>query len=211
MEGAATAAPRRFVVRVGGEQVSEGTLGGPNDGNFLGRGSKIVIMIRGIAPSAIVIALLITVDSAPPVAAAQSKHPKSKAPAKRDTSQDEQRLRIRLQFSPNDRAAYEQLLKLLSARYAFRAQAQLDAQWLQNNPDDYPALVHLTSAATAALNDPELAIAAYRTYLSSVQRDPSDTTYDFVMSSLANELSKRGRADEALRQVISWWNGRRMT
>jgi tetratricopeptide (TPR) repeat protein len=146
-------------------------------------------------------------QTALPLRAAQAKHAKTKNATKPDTSEEEQRLRIQLQFAPHDRAAYEQLHKLLSNRYAFRAQTQLAAQWLQGNPDDYPALVDLTSAATAALNDPELAIAAQRAYLKNVQRNPEDTTYDFVMSSLASELTKRGRAEEALRlsdQLLEW-------
>jgi hypothetical protein len=144
-------------------------------------------------------------------ATGQKKVQKGKPAAKRDTSGEEQRLRIRLQFSPNDRAAYDQLRTLLNNRYAFRAQAQLDAQWLQSNPDDYSALVDLTSAATAALNDPELVIAAYRTYLKNVQRDPTDTTHDFVMSSLAAQLTKRGRAEAALRLSDQLLHGRPMT
>jgi tetratricopeptide (TPR) repeat protein len=155
-------------------------------------------MIRWLAPAVLTIGF-VTAQTTLPLGAAQKQPAKSKAAAKRDTSEEEQRLRIRLQFSPNDRSAYDKLHTLLRNRYAFRAQAQLDAQWLQNNPDDYSALVDLTSAATAALNDAELAITAYRTYLKNVQRDPSDTTYDFVMSSLANQLMMRGRSEEALR------------
>lgn len=164
-------------------------------------------MIRGLAPAVVAIGFFITAQFTQLLGATQKQHPKSRAAEKRDTSEEEQRLRIRLQFSPNDRSAYEKLHTLLSNRYAFRAQAQLDAQWLQNNPDDYSALVDLTSAAIAALNDPELAITAYSTYLKNAQRDPSDTTYDFVMSSLANQLMKRGRGEEALRlsdQLLAW-------
>ena len=165
-------------------------------------------MTRGFAPTLMAVACITAVQVAPALSATkQGKHPKSQKAAKGDTFQDEQRLRIRLQASPNDRAAYERLRGLLADRYAFRAQAQLAAQWLQNNPDDYSALVDLTSVATAALDDPELAIEAKRTYLENVRRDPSDTTYDFVMSSLASDLSKRGRAEEALRlshQLLEW-------
>jgi len=164
-------------------------------------------MIRSSAPAVIAIAFLLAAQPSLPAVSKQSKHPKRKTASKRDTTEEEQHLRIRLQVSPNDRPAYEKLLRLLNDRYAFRAQAQLDAQWLQNNPDDYSALVDLTSAATAALNDPELAIEARRTYLNNVQRDPSDTTFDFVMSGLASELSKRGRSEDALRlsdQLLDW-------
>jgi tetratricopeptide (TPR) repeat protein len=162
-----------------------------------------------IARVAVAAALILLTRPVLLAAGSKRKHTPAKrsASAKRDTSREEQRLRARLEFAPNDHDAYKQLLKLLKDRYAFRAQALLDAQWLQNNPDDYFALIDLTSCATAVLDDPEFAIAAQRTYLSKVQRDPSDTTYDFTMSSLASALSRRGRSDGALRlsdQLLEW-------
>src|SRR5437588_3235765 len=147
-----------------------------------------------IASTCILIGLFMATDRALPnnTQAKKLGAQKTNSKAKRDTSADEQRLRTHLEFAPHDHPAYQQLLKLLKDRYAFRAQALLDAQWLQNNPDDYFALIDLTSCAVAALNDPEFAIAAQRAYLQKVQRDPSDTTYDFTMSRMASQLSMPG-------------------
>src|ERR1051325_8324098 len=162
-----------------------------------------------LARVALAAALILLTRPVLSTAASKRKHTptKTRVSAKRDTFREESRLRVRLEFAPNDHNAYQQLLKLLKDRYAFRAQALLDAQWLQHNPDDYFALIDLTSCATAALDDPEFAIAAQRTYLTKVRRDPSDTTYDFTMSSLASALSRRGRGEEALRlsdQLLEW-------
>jgi tetratricopeptide (TPR) repeat protein len=165
--------------------------------------------MRVTIASTCVLILFIATDRALPNSAQPKKRTvqKTNSKAKRDTSAEEQRLRTHLDFAPHDHPAYQQLLKLLKDRYAFRAQALLDAQWLQNNPNDYFALIDLTSCAVAALNDPEFAVAAQRAYLQKVQRDPSDTTYDFTMSSMASQLSVRGRGQEALRlndQLIEW-------
>jgi tetratricopeptide (TPR) repeat protein len=108
-------------------------------------------------------------------------------------------MRLRLQFHPHDKPLHKQLIKLLEKKYAFRAIAVENADWLKNNPGDYVALLELVSYSTAALNDPEFAISQQRLFLAATQRDDDEWNYDGELDSLANELDGRGRPEEALR------------
>jgi tetratricopeptide (TPR) repeat protein len=110
----------------------------------------------------------------------------------------EDHLRIRLQVHPQDEAAHKQLVNLLSDKYAFRALVVEDANWIRNNPSDYFALTELVSHAQVDLDDPEFAIAQQRSFLAHTSREADDFQYDVTMSSLAANLNKRGRSQEAL-------------
>jgi hypothetical protein len=75
-----------------------------------------------------------------------------------DDSDRQMRLRFRLQSNPHDRQAHEELIKILSAKYAFRQEMEENGSWLRNNLDDYDAEIQMRSLATTAVNDPEYAI-----------------------------------------------------
>jgi tetratricopeptide (TPR) repeat protein len=124
--------------------------------------------------------------------------PRKPASSTTSTIALEDKLHIRLQFHPQDAASHKQLIDILKKRYAFRAIVTEDARWLRNNPNDFLALIELTSYSKAALNDPEFAIAQLRAYLGRVSRDEDPESYDNFTDQLAGELERRGRTDEAL-------------
>lgn len=123
--------------------------------------------------------------------AAQSRTPKTLPPS-------EEVLQFRLQDNPHDAAAHRQLIDLLEKKYAFRAIAIEDATWVKNNPTDSLALIELVSTATAALNDPEFAIAQLRYYLANVSRDEDPDDYDSCQDQLAFLLIQRDKPRESV-------------
>jgi tetratricopeptide (TPR) repeat protein len=110
----------------------------------------------------------------------------------------EDQLRIRLQINPHDEAAHQTLIDLLHKRYSFRGVVLEDAVWIKNNPGAYLVLDELDSYATAALHDPEFAIAQETMFLSHAVREQDDFQYDVTKARLAGELTKRGRPEAAL-------------
>jgi hypothetical protein len=91
------------------------------------------------------------------------------SPSKASNQDTEQRLRIRLQYYPHNAEAHKKLIKLLMAKYAFRAVVVEDATWLSNNRSDWWELNEIVSYSEAALEDPEYAIAQLRLQLSAVE------------------------------------------
>jgi tetratricopeptide (TPR) repeat protein len=123
-----------------------------------------------------------------------TKHPASKASSLPTVDT----LRIRLQFHPHDADAHKQLIKLLDAKYAFRAIVAEDTTWLNNNRGDSWALTEIVSYSETALHDPECAIAQLRLQLAAVPRKDDPEDFDDWSDQLAAKLQKRGRPEEAL-------------
>ncbi|MGA7523528.1 MAG: BTAD domain-containing putative transcriptional regulator [Acidobacteriaceae bacterium] len=118
--------------------------------------------------------------------------------SKPDASSRQMQLRIRLQFNPHDKDAHEELIKLLSVKYAFRPEMEEDGTWLKNNPEDYDTEIEMHSLATIAVDDPEYAISIDRFILAHAIRTDDPKDYDFISSRLAFILIDRNHDAEAL-------------
>jgi tetratricopeptide (TPR) repeat protein len=125
---------------------------------------------------------------------AQKRSPLKTAP----TEPSELKLQLQLRENPHDRNAHQQLIRLLSKKYAFRAQMEEDGRWLRNNPDDYVAEIEMRSLADTATNDPAYAIYIDRFVLANAKREEDPAHYDNVSDRLARALLERGSTDEAL-------------
>jgi len=136
-----------------------------------------------------------------PVAVAAQGTPK-KPTSKPDDSRRQMQLRFSLQADPHDKKAHEELVKLLQAKNAFRSELEEDGTWLRNNPDDYETEIRMRALATAAVNDPEYAIAIDRFILAHANRADDPKDYDFVSERLAFALLDRNRNTEALNLLV---------
>ena len=121
-----------------------------------------------------------------PLVLPAQKTPKGSSSKKIDDSNRQMRLRFRLQTNPHDKQAHEDLIKILSAKYAFRQEMEEDGSWLRNNPDDYEAEIQMRSLATAAVNDPEYAINMDHFVLSHANRSDDPKDYDFMNDRLGD-------------------------
>jgi tetratricopeptide (TPR) repeat protein len=124
--------------------------------------------------------------------------PSSKQPS---ALSSEEALRVRLEVHPHDADAHKQLIEILRKKWLPRALVMEDATWIKNNPGDYWALTELVSYAKTALDDPEFAIAQERSFLAHASRDADDFQYDFTEATIAVDLNKRGRPEEAFEIV----------
>jgi tetratricopeptide (TPR) repeat protein len=118
-----------------------------------------------------------------------------------DDSDRQMRLRFRLQSNPHDRQAHEELIKILSAKYAFRQEMEENGSWLRNNLDDYDAEIQMRSLATTAVNDPEYAINMDHFVLSHANRSDDPKDYDFLSDRLAFALLDRNYNSEAIEML----------
>lgn len=123
---------------------------------------------------------------------------KQHAPGKSSGLPEEGKLRMRLQFHPNDAEAHKELIRLLVKKNAFRAIVAEDTTWLSNNRSDVWALNEIVSYSENALHDPEYAIAQLRLQMSTVARKDDSYDFDDWSDQLAARLQKRGRPEEAL-------------
>jgi len=119
-------------------------------------------------------------------------------PKPSDDNAEQLKLRFRLQTNPHDKHAHDELISILSKKYAFRAELEEYGTWLRNNPDDFVSEIEMSSLATAAVNDPEYAIAVDRFILGHVDRSLDPEDYDFVSDRMAFLILDRGRFSEAL-------------
>ncbi len=133
-----------------------------------------------------------------PLVLPAQKTPKGSSSKKIDDSDRQMQLRFRLQTNSHDKQAHEDLIKILSAKYAFRQEMEEDGSWLRNNPDDYEAEIQMRSLATAAVNDPEYAINMDHFVLSHANRSDDPKDYDFMNDRLAFTLLDRNYNTEAL-------------
>lgn len=128
----------------------------------------------------------------------QAASPRPKNGTTRRTTDTEQQLRFRLEFSPHDHTAHQKLQKLLWKKFSWRALLAEDADWIKNNPAN--CSVEMTELVSIAETngDPEFAITQLRLHLENVKRGDDTDEYDNEVDRLAALLVRRGRPAESL-------------